>query len=217
MKKVIFWARQNRHVWWSLLLPYIIFMFFLPERLVTNDYWVSHIPLDDLIPFCPPFVIFYCLWFPMLFFTGLWLLLKDGEGFKKYMLFLSVAYTIGAVFYILFPNGQDLRPASFEARDMFTRLIARLYSADTNTNVLPSMHVVGCFAILASLYDTKTIRRRWVRPMATVLTVLVIVSTVFIKQHSALDIAAGIAYSAFLYFGVYVLLGKARKGSDKTK
>jgi predicted membrane channel-forming protein YqfA (hemolysin III family) len=46
----------------------------------------------------------------MLFFTGLWLLLKDGEGFKKYMLFLSVAYTIGAVFYILFPNGQDLRP-----------------------------------------------------------------------------------------------------------
>jgi hypothetical protein len=38
----------------------------------------------------------------MLFFTGLWLLLKDGKGFKRYMLFCAAAYTLSAAFFLLF-------------------------------------------------------------------------------------------------------------------
>jgi len=211
MKKILIWLRQNRHVWWSLCLPYILFMFFLPEHIVTADYWVSFISIDNLIPFIAPFVLFYCLWFPMLFFTGLWLLLKDADGFKKYMLYMTFAYTVSAAIFILFPNGQDLRPASFETRNIFTVIVGYLYSADTNTNVLPSMHVVGCFGITAALYDTKTIRRKWVRPLIMVIAVLVVSSTVFIKQHSVLDIAAGLVYSALLYALVYMIIGNGRK------
>ncbi len=217
MKKISIWLRSNRHAWWSLCLPYIIFMFLLPERLVTADYWVSYVPLDDYIPFFPPFVVFYCLWFPMLFFTGLWLLLKDGDGFRKYMLFMSLAYTLGAAIYILFPNGQDLRPAAFETRDIFTRLVGRLYGVDTNTNVLPSMHVVGCFGIAAAVYETKTIRRKWVRRLTVLLSLLVMLSTVFIKQHSVLDLAAGLVYGAMIYVIIYVFIFGLLKTSGKNK
>ncbi len=208
MKKILTWCGQNRHVWWTLCLPYIIFMFFLPEHIVTADYWVSYSVLDSYIPFFAPFVIFYCIWFPMLFFTGLWLLLKDGDGYKKYMLYMTAAYTIGAVIFLLFPNGQDLRPQVFEPHNIFTDIITGLYAADTNTNVLPSMHVVGCFGIVAAVYNTRTIRLKWIKHMTAVLAVLVVLSTVFIKQHSVLDIAAGLVFGGIVYILIYVIIFK---------
>jgi membrane-associated phospholipid phosphatase len=201
---MIKWIKNNTHAGWALLLPYIIFLYFLPEHLVRDKYWVSYIPLDDLIPFFPPFVVFYCLWFPMLFFTGLWLLLKDGKGFKRYMLFCAAAYTLSAAFFLLFPNGQDLRPACFEVKTLFTSIIGGLYRADTNTNVLPSMHVVLCVGVVLSVYGTGTIGSKLIKAAILVLNILIILSTMLIKQHSVLDIIVGIPWGAAVYGLVYL-------------
>jgi membrane-associated phospholipid phosphatase len=205
------WIKKNPHAYWALLLPYIIFLYFLPEYLVTDNYWVSYISLDDLIPFFPPFVVFYCLWFPMLFFTGLWLLLRDGQGFKRFMVFCAAAYTISAAIFILFPNGQDLRPAVFESQTVFTRIIGGLYAVDTNTNVLPSMHVVLCVGVMFCICGTKTIRLKIIKPLVVLLNILIILSTVFIKQHSVLDIFTGLPYGALIYGLTYILTDKILK------
>lgn len=211
---MIRWLKTHRYAYWALTLIFILSMYFLPERLVVTEYTPTQIPLDDFIPFWPGFVVFYVLWFPMLGLTGLWLLFKDGDAFKRYMWFLTIAYGLSAVFFLLFPNGQDLRPA-LGPSGVFEMLLSRLYAADTNTNVLPSLHVVGAIAVTAGLYDTPTTRGSWVRPVAAVLSALVAVSTVLVKQHAILDLFAGLALGAALYILVYVVIKRGMQARRK--
>jgi membrane-associated phospholipid phosphatase len=198
---------KNRHIAWAGILPLILLAFFLTERCGADaDYFVSYTPLDDKIPFIPAFVLPYFLWFPSLFGTGLYLMFKAPDGFRRYMWFLGIGFLSAILFCAVFPNGQNLRPARFETGTVFTRLVAFIYSVDTNTNVLPSMHILGIMAVVSAFFDVPALRRP--RFLAAILTdaVLIALSTVFIKQHSVLDIYAGLGFGAAVYVLVYVVI-----------
>lgn len=202
--------KQNPHYLFVLYVPVFIIMFFTLEALVPSDcdYWVSYMALDERIPFVPAFVVPYCMWYPYLILTGLYLMLRDRERFLDYMRFIVWGFTAAMVFCLLVPNGQDLRPAAFEQDNFFTRLISLVYAADTNTNVFPSMHVIGCAAgVFAAFRSPAMPRARWA---LLVLALLICASTVLIKQHSFLDILGALAFIAPLYLAVYVL--PKRKG-----
>ena len=109
--------------------------------------------------------------------------------------------------FILFPNGQNLRPAEFTDPNIFTWLVGRLYHADTNTNVIPSMHVLGCMAAVFGLFRCCC-TPRWVKIGVIILTVLINASTVFIKQHSILDVIIALIVSVVLYFVVFRWMDK---------
>lgn len=195
--------QKYRHLLLILYLPIYLVVFFLAEKHITTDYWVSYIPFDDVIPFVEAFVIFYVLWYPFMFLTGLYLLFKDIPAFERYMWFIIFGFSISIAICIIFPNGQDLRPLEFERVNFCTRLVGLLYEIDTNTNVLPSMHVVGSIAVAFAVFDSKTLKNTLVRTVTLILTILISLSTVFIKQHSILDIFAGIAVSLIVWLIVY--------------
>lgn len=215
LKKLL---RAHPEYWYILFVPCYLICFFLVERLVPSDcdYWVSYLPLDDKIPFLEGFVFPYCMWYPLLLFVGIWLMLRDVPQFKKYMHFLILGFGFTLVFCLVFPNGQNLRPLPFERQNFCTWLLGRLYAADTNTNVLPSMHVIGCAAAAAGAFSTRCGLRKWRWPIA-VLSLLICASTVFVKQHSILDMFAGIAVSIPIYLILYVRKGKGAKACRKEK
>ena len=79
-EKVIF--LRLSHIPWKelkyvLWLPLYLLAFVLIERLPTNGYWATQLPLDSRIPFCEWFVLFYCVWYPLLVAAGLYLLFRD--------------------------------------------------------------------------------------------------------------------------------------------
>ena len=191
-----------------LFIPAYLLCFFLMERLVpVEGYWVSYLPLDDRIPFLECFVIPYCLWYLLLPFTGVVLLLTDVPELRRYMRFLMLGFGVSMLFCLLVPNGQDLRPAEFARDNPFTRVLAAIYAVDTNTNVLPSMHVVGCGASASAAFGSRGPLRR-VRWGVLALCLLVCASTVLVKQHSLLDLLAGLALCLPIRLLLY---GKARK------
>lgn len=205
-------APENRHWLWALYLPVYLAAFFWIESYITpqSDYWVSYWPLvDDAIPFCPPFVLAYYAWFPFLVCTGLYLGFRDGACFRRYMQFIALGFTFSLVFFLIFPNGQDLRPTSFEKDTLFTRMIAAIYAADTNTNVLPSIHALGSFAAVFAAYDCPAFKP-WLRKAYVVIALLICASTVFIKQHSILDTLAGLILCLPFYWMVYGFHSKGR-------
>ena len=199
------------------VLPYFLFLpgyllaFFLLETFISGDgnYWSSHIFLDDYIPFLEGFVVFYCLWYPFLIVPGLYLFFKDIPEFKKYIWCLICAFAICFTVYILVPNGQDLRPAVFERNNIFTDIVGLIYSADTNTNVFPSMHVAGALGAAAAFFRTDGLKKY--RAVSVITAVLICASTVFIKQHSLLDVFGGIAVWLISYIAVYRIFRRAGK------
>ena len=169
---------ENYHHHWYLLIWLVyLTLFAIAEHVVTDNYWVSYLPLDDKIPFCRYFIIPYCLWHPLLFLMTLYLMFYDAEGLKRYMLYIGLGFGGSILFCLIFPNGQDLRPTEFAQHDLFTWLVQRIYAADTNTNVL-----------------------QWVMlPLGLVISM----STVFVKQHSILDVFVAIPVCVILYFIIY--------------
>ena len=202
-KRPFLLRKENRYLWYILVLPAFLTVFFLEEKLVTGSYWVSYMPLDDVIPFCEYFIIPYVLWYPFLFAVGLYMLLRDHEGFKKFMTSIALSFFSVSLFFLIFPNGQDLRPASFERSNICTWIIGIIYTVDDNLNVLPSMHVLGALAAAEAVCMCKGLRSRKIRAAAIVLAVIISVSTTFVKQHSALDVITAIPVAAVIFLIVY--------------
>ena len=215
IQTIIKWVKDNPHCWWALVLLYLIAAYILPEQIVVDSYTSTAIPFDDRIPFFAPAVVFYVLWFPLMFFTGLWLMIKDGLNFRRYMFTLAICMTVSGVIYLLWPNGQDLRPDLSRPQGFFEWLLGGLYRIDTNTNVLPSLHVSCVAPVIACLWDTRTIRRRWVPAAMTLLSLVVASSTVFVKQHAILDLFAGAVLGTVAVAVSFALFH--RKGRRRSK
>ena len=203
------YARSHPYILLFLYLPVYLIWFFLQEYHLasTDGCWVSWLPLDDQIPFLPGFIYFYITWYPYLFIPALMFLFKEnGPAFTRYALFIIVGFSGSLLFCMAFPNCQLLRADIPHPDSLAEFLVSAIYGADTPTNVLPSMHVVGCVGVIAAAFDGQELRRgRW---LLTVWGALIAASTVFVKQHSVLDGLTGLAFGAVLTVLFYVLLKK---------
>lgn len=205
MKRIILWIQTHPYIWWSLLLFYLLLLYFLGESFITEDYHSTETFLDTYIPFFAPALMAYVLWYPLLVGTGLWLIRKDGPGFRDYMWFLAVCFTVSAAVYFLWPNGQDLRPDLSAPANCFEWVLARIYAFDTNTNVFPSLHVSGSIGAVLALRDSPSIRKKGFLVFMAVLSVLIIISTVLVKQHAVIDIFGGVAAACLSRWEVKLL------------
>ncbi len=170
---------QFRHLKLLLFWPIFSLVFcYLENYRPTVYYAPMRCALDHWIPFCKWFVIPYAFWF---LFVG---------GMLLYTLFYNI------------PNCQHLRPTLLGG-DLLTRFTAKLYAADTNTNVCPSIHVIGSFAVYFAARDIRRFRAKGWRLGFLTMAVLISLSTVFLKQHSVLDVLAGLAVCAAAYPLIY--------------
>lgn len=196
--------RFGREIWYLLYLPVYLLLFALVEHFIVDNYWVSWCTLDDQIPFVRQFVLLYVLWYPLMLGTALFLLCRDRRAFVRYARSAVIGLTACMLIFVLLPSGQELRPEAVPGSDLTAVLLRFIYAADTNTNVFPSMHVVGTLAAMVALFDSRCTSGA-VRWGVMGLGVLINASTVLIKQHSVLDILGGIALYAVVYLLVYRL------------
>lgn len=201
------WSKLNTpafsHLKLLLYWPLYGLLFFSLERLIPRTYHTIYSPLDDWIPFCELFLIPYLFWFVFLVGMLLYLLFFDVKGFRQYMWFIILTYTAACVIYLIYPSQQELRPDVFQRDNILTRFMTRFYTFDTNTNVCPSLHVIGSLAVLAAAWNTPRFATPLWRAAFTIVAVLISVSTVFLKQHSILDIPPAVLLCALAYWPVY--------------
>ncbi len=185
--------KKYPHAWMvSYFVIYFIWFVWL-ERCTARPYFVIHSPLDNYIPFCEYFVIPYFLWFLYVGAVYFWLFFHDRTNFYKYAAFLYIGMTLFLIISTIYPNGHLLRPASFSRDNVFIRIVCFLYWADTSTNILPSIHVLNSIAAHAAIMHTPSLMEKkrtvW---CSRILSASIILSTMFLKQHSCIDVALGI-------------------------
>lgn len=191
-----------------LCFPLMLVLFFIEEKTITSNYVVIECSLDNFIPFIPQFIFAYILWYfvivsPFLFF------IKDKEDYRRYMYFLILGFTAALLIYWLFPNGQNLRPTLPIYDNFAEKLVGILYRNDTNTNICPSLHVILCIGVAASVFHNKNyklLQKWWMRLLITAVLLIISVSTVFLKQHSVIDVASASVLGGLLYVICYRLL-----------
>ena len=166
-------------------------LFFLPRLLFTQEsYHLIHHPLDDLIPLWTPAAIAYYLWYVGLVGTPLYTFFKDRQAYRSYIYYALWGYGAAIVIYLLYPTAIAFRPEALEGTDFFTRMVTFIYSIDTPTNVLPSLHVTMAAGIALGLGAAKPFNKTLPRIILWLLALSIAASTVLIKQHSVLDTLA---------------------------
>ena len=196
---------EFKHLLLLIYWPVYGLTFWLLERGLTLTYHPIEVELDSKIPFCELFVFPYYFWFVFLVGIHIYTLFFDIPAFRKLMYFIIITYTITTVIYLVYPNKQELRPDEF-ARDNFcVDIVRRLYAFDTNTNVCPSLHVIGSFAVYFTSWYCERFRTVLWQLFFTVSTVLISISTVFLKQHSVIDIFAALIVCAVSFPLAYIL------------
>lgn len=196
-----------------LLLTYMII--YLPwfeylEHHVTTHFHVISSPLDQYIPFCEYFVLPYYAWF---FYMGIgivFIALKDPSTCWKMGFHMITGMTIFLIVCTVYPNGLMLRPETFAHDNFCVDLVKHMYAIDTPTNVIPSLHVYNSVSIHMALTATPLLKKRpKVRAGSFILMVLIILSTVFIKQHSVIDVLVALFLAGIMYLVAYIWIPKA--------
>ena len=184
----------------NVFLPLFIFfavymlMFSLIERMDAPDYFYTYGTIDKMIPFCEFFVVPYFAWFLMVPGVCIYLLFAKEKEYKRMSYMLVFGMSLFVIISIIMPTKLYLRPYVMPRDNIFCGLVSYLYHIDTSTNVFPSIHVYNtCVAMQAVRRShARLFRKPGMRLGIDILSVLIILSTVFIKQHSLIDVAGGL-------------------------
>ena len=185
-----------------LAVPVAYFFFYLLYFTLLQEYarpkfWV-YTELDAYIPFFEGFVIPYVLWFPLVPLMFPYFHRRDPESYVYLCRTILTGLTLCLLIYTVLPNGQLLR-RPLPRDNILCQLVALIRKTDPPINVCPSIHVfvsatIGIAAARAgSLREHKAVRRG-----ILTLTILICMSTMFLKQHSAVDVVCGLILSVVL-------------------
>lgn len=183
----------------KLLLGWVgyFILYMLTENLIpAESCHPIHCYLDDVVPFCEWFVIFYVSWYALIVFSLGWFLLYDVDSFKKLQTYIIVTQVIAMAVYILYPSRQDLRPETFPRENFCTWILGIIYDFDTSTGVCPSLHVGYSLGIISTWLREKKAGKTW-KTIVTVWCLIICISVAFVKQHSVVDIFAALPMCLF--------------------
>ena len=179
--------KKYRHAWvLSYFLIYMPWFVYLEKRTNVRHYMI-HSPIDNHIPFIEYFIVPYLVWFVFIAVTVTYFLIKDKWGFYRLCAFLFSGMTIFLIICTVFPNALNLRPTVFP-RDI---------------------HVFNSIGVSIAISHSNDLKKhRWIQISAYILAVLIILSTMFLKQHSVTDVIAAVTMACIIYPFVYVTADK---------
>ena len=185
---------EYRHIllllgWVGYLIMYMITENLIPESRCHD----MNRAIDDAIPFMEGFVVAYVFWYVYLVGALLWYFLYDIPRFKQLQIFIIITQVVAMITYIAYPSIQTGRPdlSTLGRSNFFTWILSIIYSFDTPTGVNPSLHVAYSFGI-ASVFLKDENAKKGVKAFMLLSAVVISASTMFVKQHAALDVLGGV-------------------------
>lgn len=193
---------------------YILALCFLVSiPIVNSSYWLLNnsdrgvyslvTSFDRSVPFITAFAIPYALWYPFVFLTLAYLCYIDKEAYFKTLISFDIGlvacYTVYFFFQTTVPRPEVV------GTGFCSDLLRIIYSSDKPYNCFPSIHVLTSYLMIKGIKWSK-VKQKYVLPIVSVSAVLIILSTLFIRQHVILDVVSGVFLGDLVFSFVYYYL-----------
>lgn len=161
----------------------------------NNGVYSLQTDLDIGIPLLKLFVLPYLFWYVYLAIGLVYLCAVNRRGFYRtvvlYNLGLLVCYMVYTYFQTTVP-----RPV-LRGDDWLTSMLSFVYQMDQPYNCFPSIHVFTTYLIMRSIqqYANNSLFKTSVH----IVGILIILSTLFIKQHVIFDVIGSFVLVEILY------------------
>lgn len=189
-------------------LVIILFSLYLPIDTPSATAYHFKTTIDNFIPLITFFIVIYISYFLMLFFSLIYLIsLKTPRYLNLTLLAIAIACIIAYIFYWFFQNYID-RPAII-AQSIFDSVYLWINSQVAPYNAFPSLHVAISTICFISFQKIKS---HYTKPIL-IWVILIILSTVFTKQHYFLDVLGGLFLGYLSFHLAEKVLHKSAKMS----
>lgn len=149
--------------------------------------------IDRDIPFIKEFIIPYILWYAYIFIIFGYLCYSNRTLYYKTLTAYLMGVVICYITYFFFQT-TVLRPV-LVGNDWLTNLVAQIYKSDAPYNSFPSIHVLTTYIMMKVINKCRL--NLWINLTINGIGLLIIASTLFVKQHVIFDV-----FSAFVLGGV---------------
>lgn len=170
-----------RDLVWLLILPLININYVISNTLSKSGKNLA-LPLDKEIPFVSLFVFPYVYWYIFIIVGLIFLLSKDRKEYLRALMAIYIGMCICFAFYYLYPV-EISRPV-VENNTIPNKIVNIIYKNDRPFNCFPSIHVLNTYIIMRF---TKIKDNKYWFYYTNIIGILIILSTLFIKQHFILD------------------------------
>jgi hypothetical protein len=158
--------------------------------------------IDGHIPFYPPSVFVYILWFPLIAAFPLMLFQFSRAVYLCYLLSILTGVAVSVTVYLIFPTGFE-RPVPPDT--LSGRVLKAVQKSDSRgVNCLPSLHCIQCFTVIW-FACACTEMPLLLRAGSVLLSLCITASTVLTKQHTLIDVIAAVPAAACSILSGYLL------------
>ena len=166
---------------------------------VVSDYHIINSMVE--VPLIKEFVYFYDIWYPFIILNAFLIFKNNTKAFYFLIATMLLTAFLAQVTFIVFPS-MIIRP-DIEVNSITSYLLDLTYKSDTPAvNCLPSMHCIYCFIVSYYLLVHTKINNKY-KILLTAISFLIVLSTVFIKQHIIEDVLLSITYTTISTIIVY--------------
>ena len=169
-------------------------------KLIISDYNVINSIIN--VPLIKYFVYFYDSWYPFIILNTVIIYKYDKDLFKYLIVSMVIAALFSHLTFIIYPSMVE-RPL-IEVHGITDWLLDFTYKSDMPAvNCLPSVHCIYCF--VTSFYIVRSKNLNNVSKVVLVLfSFLIVLSTLFIKQHIVEDVILSLIYTVISLLIVYL-------------
>jgi membrane-associated phospholipid phosphatase len=171
---------------WLAVLVVVQLMYFPINRTIQGGV-VLDTPLDGYVPLWAVWIIPYMLgllWWALCYGWAAWKM--EDDLYRAFVISFVTVMLTSYVIYIVFPTYVN-RP-ELQGDDWLTRLVATLYENDRVNNAFPSGHTYNS-VMIALFWSRWYPRQRW---LWFTIAAIVVLSTLFTRQHNLPDLLGGI-------------------------
>ena len=180
--------------------------YFLIKNFI-NDYHIINSFID--IPLIKSFVYFYDLWYPFIVLNTFIIYKYDRKLFSMLIATMLIATVMAHITFIIYPS-MVLRP-DINVTGLTSWILDFTYKTDTPAiNCLPSMHCIYCFVTSYYIIKCKNMSIKKRLPIV-IFSALIVLSTLFIKQHILEDVILAFIYVTIAVIVVHLLRNKITK------
>ena len=146
------------------------------ETLLWDPVWT--------VPYVPVFILPYFSVFPMPLVPIV--VVSDRMAFRRVVASFAAAILMSGLCFLAMPLAPPHPPDV--GSGPFAALTSLIYAIDVPTNLFPSLHVSIAFLTAFAAGDVRPRLKPWMLVWAA----LIAASTLFVRQHYAIDVAGGI-------------------------
>lgn len=168
--------------------------------------------IDTKIPFCNIFIIPYCIWYVLIFTVPYYLYIKDKDALSKYIASYAICSICADIIFVIYPT-TIVRPV-LHNNGFFNYATIFIYSNDMPpVNCMPSLHCAVSMLFIFTTFSSKEVSNTF-KIIIFIVSILIMMATLFIKQHVFIDFLTGITLMTYTYIFVInnkKLLNKVKK------